>query len=97
MPEGRLPARTLVSSVTTAWGVDWDERLIARDLMQNFFDANRAALREVRVTVDGANVRVSAPAAFNLEQLFYLGSEKGEDDIGQYGEGFKAHLLTQNP
>jgi hypothetical protein len=41
--------RTLTSAVTTAWGVNWDEVYIARDLMQNFFDANRDRLDEVRV------------------------------------------------
>ena len=29
------------------------------------------------------------PAPTELERLFHLGSEKGEDDIGKYGEGFK--------
>lgn len=29
------------SSVTTSWCVDWNETNIARDFMQNFFDANR--------------------------------------------------------
>src|SRR5207247_66860 len=86
---GLTPAKTLTSAVTTAWGVAWDEEYIARDLMQNFFDANRDRLDEVRVEVNGSDVRVCAPAAFNLERLFYLGSEKGDDDIGQYGEGFK--------
>jgi hypothetical protein len=81
--------KTLTSAVTTAWGVNWDEVYIARDLMQNFFDANRDRLGDVRVERDGTDVRISAPAPFNLERLFYLGSEKGEDDIGQYGEGFK--------
>src|SRR5271166_4171013 len=81
--------RTLTSAVTTAWGVDWDEVYIARDLMQNFFDANRGRLSEVRVVANGKDVRITAPSAFNLERLFYLGSEKGEDDIGHYGEGFK--------
>jgi hypothetical protein len=57
--------------------------------MQNFFDANRDRLAEVLVSSDGKDVRITAPAAFNLERLFYLGSEKGEDDIGHYGEGFK--------
>ena len=82
--------RTLSSSVTTAWGVAWDETLIARDLMQNFFDANRKALSQVVVSHDGETIMVKAPARFALERLFYLGSEKGEDDVGQYGEGFKA-------
>jgi hypothetical protein len=87
---GRLEqVRTLTSAVTTAWGVEWDEEFIARDLMQNFFDANRDQLDQVRVDVTGADVSVTAPASFSLERLFYLGSEKGEEDVGQYGEGFK--------
>ncbi len=81
--------RTLTSAVTTAWGVEWDEDYIARDLMQNFFDANRERLREVVVQNVDQHVVVSAPAPFHLERLFYLGSEKGDDDVGQYGEGFK--------
>lgn len=78
------------SSVTTAWGVDWSEELIARDLTQNFFDANRQALDKVAVTPNGTQVRIEAPATFDLHRLFYLGSEKGTEDVGQYGEGFKA-------
>ena len=31
------------SSVTTSWGVDWDEEFIARDLLQNFYDATPTA------------------------------------------------------
>ena len=81
--------KTLTSAVTTAWGVDWDEVYIARDIMQNFFDANRGQLTDVVVRQDGKDVSISGPTAFNLERLFYLGSEKGTDDIGQYGEGFK--------
>ena len=83
-----LDSRT--SSVTTSWGVDWSETYIARDLMQNFFDANPEQLAQVRVLVEGNKVTVSAPARFELARLFYLGSEKGDGDIGQYGEGFKA-------
>jgi hypothetical protein len=81
--------KTLTSSVTTAWGVDWDEVYIARDLMQNFFDANRGRVSEIRVDANGSDVVISAPTPFNLERLFYLGSEKDECDVGQYGEGFK--------
>ena len=36
------------------------------------------------------DVTVHGEALFNLRRLFYVGSEKGEGDIGQYGEGFKA-------
>ena len=87
--EGLQHIKTLTSAVTTAWGVNWDEAYIARDLMQNFFDANRDRLSEVVVTQDGPTMSISAPTPFELERLFYLGSEKGEDDIGHYGEGFK--------
>jgi hypothetical protein len=82
--------KTVVSSVTTSWGVEWDEELVARDLMQNFFDANRDQVSEIKVTTAGGTVTVSAPSYYDLERLYFLGSEKGPDDVGQYGEGFKA-------
>jgi hypothetical protein len=82
--------RTAESSVTTAWGVRWNEMQIARDVLQNFYDANNDELEKVTVTTLHSDVRITAPAEFKLERLFYLGSEKTSDDIGQYGEGFKA-------
>ncbi len=82
--------RTAESSVTTAWGVHWNEMQIARDVLQNFYDANKDQLDKVEVTKDHSDVRIAAPAQFKLERLFYLGSEKTSDDIGEYGEGFKA-------
>ena len=84
---------TLTSAVTTAWGVEWDEELIARDIMQNFFDANRGRLSDVDINVKGSQVTITAPTQFNLMRLFYLGSEKSGNDIGQYGEGFKAAVM----
>ena len=82
--------KTLTSSVTTDWRVHWDEDFIARDLLQNFYDANRDQIESIRVLVDGLLATISAPTGYNLERLFYLGSEKQAGDIGQYGEGFKA-------
>src|ERR1700733_387409 len=82
--------RTVESAVTTAWGVHWNEMQIARDVLQNFYDANRDQLDKVQVTKHHSDVRIAAPAQFKLERLFYLGSEKTSDDIGEYGEGFKA-------
>jgi hypothetical protein len=82
--------RTVESAVTTAWGVRWNEMQIARDVLQNFYDANRENLQAVAAVLDERDVRITAPAGFDLERLFYLGSEKISDDIGQYGEGFKA-------
>ncbi len=82
--------RTVESAVTTAWGVSWNEMQIARDLLQNFYDANRNDLQAVEVALHDCDVRITGPASFDLERLFYLGSEKTSDDVGQYGEGFKA-------
>jgi hypothetical protein len=82
--------KTEVSAATTSWGVHWDEEFIARDLLQNFYDANRERLAEVTVEAKDGLLTVSAPAPFELDRLFYFHSEKGEGDVGQYGEGFKA-------
>lgn len=85
---GWKAAGSRTSAVTTAWGVKWDEEAIARDLLQNFYDANREELDSVKVAVKGLRVEVSAPARFELERLFYLGSEKDRDEnVGQFGEG----------
>ena len=85
---------TLQSSVTTHWGVAWDEEMAARDLMQNFRDANQSDLSRIRTWQEKEAVLISAPAQFNLKRLLFLGSEKGDDDIGEYGEGFKAAALA---
>ena len=92
IPDSKLQLlKNIPSSVTTAWGVQWDETQIARDIIQNFFDANRDNISSIEINIINQNdVIISAPNKFNLERLFYLGSEKGKDDIGQYGEGFKA-------
>ena len=82
--------KTLTSSVTTDWQVHWNEDFIARDLLQNFYDANRDNVAGIRVLVDGSRVTIAAPKGYNLERLFYLGSEKQSSDVGHYGEGFKA-------
>ena len=82
--------KTLTSSVTTDWQVHWNEDFIARDLLQNFYDANRDNVAGIRVLVDGSRVTIAAPQGYNLERLFYLGSEKQSSDVGHYGEGFKA-------
>lgn len=84
---------TLTSSVTTSWGVEWDEQYIARDILQNFFDANRSNVHNIDIKTNGSVIEICAPAAFNLKELFYLGSKKGDDDVGQYGEGFKAAAM----
>jgi hypothetical protein len=66
---GLSHTKTVTSSVTTAWGVHWDYELVARDLMQNFFDADRHQVSRIKVELDRGDVRVSSPTSFNLERL----------------------------
>ena len=43
---------------------------------------------------------VTGKVGFDLNKLFYLASEKTEEHVGQYGEGFKAAiacLLRRHP
>ncbi len=87
---GLIHTKTVTSSVTTTWGVNWNHELVARDLMQNFFDDNRQQISKVRVETNKDGIRVTSPNSFNLERLYFLGSEKGANDVGKYGEGFKA-------
>ena len=48
--------KSVESSVTTSWGVNWDANFIARDILQNFRDAN---LTEIdKVTVNTKNDRI---------------------------------------
>lgn len=88
--KGKL--RSQRSAVTTEWKVKWDEGQIARDLMQNFHDGNKGV---GGVKIDRLNqeaVAIFGPNEFNVEKLFYLGSEKSKEDgdVGGFGEGFKA-------
>ena len=62
--------------------------------MQNFRDANKEDINSIKVNVKKDDVTVHGEALFNLRRLFYVGSEKGEGDIGQYGEGFKAAMVS---
>ena len=64
--------------------------------MQNFRDANKETIDRITVSSSKGDVLIHGPAEFNLNRLYYLGSEKSaaENDIGQYGEGFKAASLA---
>ena len=40
--------KTVESSVTTSWGVNWDHDYIARDILQNFRDANLKEIDKIK-------------------------------------------------
>lgn len=87
------PVQSLVSAVTIDWKVRWTPDMISRDLMQNFRDAAKGRLRQVRVkALPGKRVFIAGPEEFNVARLFYIGSEKSAEagDLGGFGEGFKA-------
>ena len=56
------------SSVTLSWGIAWDEGEIARDLLQNFRDANKDRMQEITIAVDGDAVMVRGPATCEIER-----------------------------
>jgi len=87
---------TKESSVTLNWGVEWDEQMIARDFLQNFRDANKDAIPNIKIEENkqSEGIRIIGQNVFNLDNLYYLGSLKGDEDIGQYGEGFKAACVS---
>ena len=92
--------RSQESSVTTAWGVDWSDSMIARDLLQNFYDSHLSNIEGIKVTAKGSSATVTGCVSFDLNKLFYLASEKTDVHVGQYGEGFKAAtacLLRRHP
>ena len=81
--------KTLTSSVTTAWvSIGTRSTSPATSCRTS---STRTAVGSPRYGSTPAHRTSSSARAtpFNLERLFYLGSEKDECDVGQYGEGFK--------
>ncbi len=87
--------KSVESAITTSWGADpWTEKQIAIDCLQNYRDAQVEAGKEisnVKVSVIDDQITVYAPTTYNLKKLFYVGSDKAENNstIGQNGEGQK--------
>lgn len=83
--------------VLDKYGVRWAPLSIARDVLQNFFDAS-PDLSGVRVVVDRAerSVTVEGPASFDVELLAYVGATTKNDgrSAGGFGEGFKVAALV---
>ena len=53
-------SKTVESSVTTSWGVNWDHDYIARDILQNFRDANLKEIDKIDIKVHDDQILVSA-------------------------------------
>ena len=88
--------KSIQSSVTTSWGVAWNADYIARDVIQNFRDANKTEIESIKIETKNDQIIVSAKSTFDLRKLLFLGSNKSGDDtmVGQFGEGFKAAQIS---
>ena len=88
--------KSIQSSVTTSWGVAWNADYIARDIIQNFRDANKSEIESIKIETKNDQIVVSAKNTFDLRKLLFLGSNKAGDDetIGEFGEGFKAAQIS---
>jgi hypothetical protein len=84
-------------SILDTYGVRWSREALARDLVQNFFDAHGdfEAL-SLRVDVATRTVEIRGPQVFDLTLLFYVGGTTKRDDstVGGFGEGFKIAALV---
>lgn len=89
---GEIESKIVDTRITDHWGVQWSPMEIVRDFLQNFYDDNK--IDDIKINISKNTVTVSAPNEFDYEELLYLGSHKGKDKVGQYGEGFKAATLN---
>lgn len=89
------------SNITSEWArnSEWDERMVSRDLFQNFFDGakvNQIDINDIKdIELDQTCGYYLDGVTFDMRRLFYLGSEKsGLETVGQVGEGFKLAAVT---
>ncbi len=84
-------------SILDTYGVRWSRETLARDVLQNFFDA-ATDFGAIRIEVDDAQRRVlvCGPAEFDLDLLAYVGATTKRDGTtaGGCGEGFKMCALV---
>ena len=87
--------RSVTSSVTTNWGAEpWSAQQCSIDLYQNFRDSCVSAkidINNVKTEIKNDQISIYAPPEYNLEKLYYIGSQKSEDAdaVGINGEGAK--------
>ena len=62
--------KTVESSVTTSWGVNWDHDYIARDILQNFRDANLKEIDKIDIKVHDDQISAEHKELFVV--AFYI-------------------------
>ena len=87
--------KSVTSSVTTNWGAEaWSPLQISLDCYQNFRDSCVSAkidISNVKTEIKGDQISIYAPPEYNLEKLYYIGSQKADEEnqVGINGEGQK--------
>jgi len=88
-------------SMNYANSLQWDDRKIARDLLQNFYDGHGQTLDGVRFSViplaDGkSKIRIEGRGLYTPDKAILLGETTKAGDTkaaGNYGEGLKMTVL----
>lgn len=97
VPTAAMEVTVVPLALLDGYKVRWNRETVARDVVQNFFDA-AADFDDVTIDVDEAagTVRVSGRATFALDYLRYIGatSKAGQRAAGGFGEGFKICALV---
>lgn len=83
------------------YGIAWTEEMIARDVMQNFYDASPVAkfaeVVKVQANREYGLVEIKSPAEFDAQLLWRIGvgTKTGRPDLyaGEFGEGFAMAVL----
>lgn len=92
-----MDATVVPLALLDGYKVRWSRETVARDVVQNFFDA-AADFDHVSIDVDEqeGTVRVAGRATFDLDYLRYIGatSKQGQRAAGGFGEGFKICALV---
>ena len=83
-------------ALLAGYKVRWNRKTVARDIVQNFFDAAEDFGDVVIDTATPGRVRVEGPATFDMDYLRYLGATSKRDKraAGGFGEGFKICALV---
>jgi hypothetical protein len=95
-PGAAAGADVVPLALLAGYKVRWNRKTVARDIVQNFFDAAED-FGDVRIdTETPGRVRVEGPATFDMEYLRYVGATSKRDTraAGGFGEGFKICALV---
>ena len=88
-------------NIHDTYGIAWSDEMIARDIMQNFFDSVPAKefkdAVKIKTSRSSGRVEITSPVIFDIELLWRIGvgtkSANPELYAGGFGEGFVMAVL----